>query len=67
MVNPKKLLRSLMNWKMNKDNLRFAFFIALTNCVYKLVLCLMRRLTKSEKWAALFAGFLAGLCCRIDV
>ena len=65
-VNFKKLIRNLTNWNSNKDNIRWAFFIALTNAVYKLVLCLMRRVVNSEKWASLVAGFLAGLCCRID-
>ena len=41
--------------------------MALTNSVYKLVLCLMRRLIKSEKWASIIAGFLAGLCYSIDL
>ena len=36
------------------------------NGVYKLVLCVLRRLLKSDKWAAPIAGFLAGLCCYID-
>lgn len=64
--NLKKLLRNLTNLKTNADNIRWAFFIALTNAVYKFVLCLMRRLNKSEKLASLVAGFVAGLCCRID-
>lgn len=60
-------MSSFTNWKSNKDSIRWALFIALTNSVYKLTLCLMRRLIKSEKWASLIAGFLAGLSCRIDV
>lgn len=64
--NLRKLLKNLTNLKANADNIRWAFFIALTNAVYKLVICLMRRLIKSEKLASIVAGFLAGLCCRID-
>ena len=66
LANPKKLLRNLVTWKSNKDNIRFALFLALTNGVYKLVLCLMRRYCQNEKLCALVAGFLAGICCRID-
>lgn len=66
LANPRKLLRNLVSWKSQKDNLRFAFFLALMNGVYKLVLCLMRRLVKSDKIASLVAGFLAGLSCRLD-
>lgn len=64
--NFRKLLKNLTNLKTNVDNIRWAFFIALTNAVYKLVICLMRRLIKSEGLASIIAGFLAGLCCRID-
>lgn len=66
LANPRKLLRNLVTWKSQKDNLRFALFLALTNSVYKLVLCLMRRQVQSDKIASLVAGFLAGFCCRID-
>ena len=66
LINPMKLLKSLINWKSNKDSVRWALFIALTNSVYKLVLCLTRRLCKSEKLASIVAGFFAGLCCIID-
>ena len=64
--NVRKLIKNLTNLKTNTDNIRWAFFIALTNAVYKLVLCLMRRMIKSEKYASIIAGFLAGLCCGID-
>jgi len=63
---PSKLGKNLVSWKSNKDNLRFALFLALMNGVYKLVLCIMRRIVKSDKYASLIAGFVAGLCCRLD-
>lgn len=40
--------------------------MALMNGVYKLVLCVLRRLLKSDKWAAPIAGFFAGMCCYLD-
>ena len=62
--NLRKLLKNLTNFKTNADNVKWAFFIALTNAVYKLVICLMRRIHKSEKLASLVAGFLAGYSAK---
>ena len=61
-----KLRKNLFSWKENKDHLQFSLFIGLMNGIYKMVLCLMRRLYKSDKPAALVAGFCAGLCLAID-
>ena len=36
------------------------------NGTYKIVLCSLRRLLKSDKLAAPIAGFFAGLCCQFD-
>ena len=49
------------------DNLRFATFLAVMNASYKLVLCVLRRYLKSDKYAAPIAGFVAGLASVIDV
>ena len=65
-ANPKKLLLNLMSLKSQKDNVRFALFMALMNGVYKMVLCIMRRVFKKDEIASPIAGFLAGLCCCLD-
>jgi len=59
--NPKKLIKNLRNVKNTKDNFRFALFAALMNAIYKIVLCLMRRLGISDKINSIVAGFLSGL------
>ena len=66
-TNVSKLLKNLASWTQSKDNLRFALFFALMNTVYKFVLCMLRRVTNSDKFNALIAGFIAGLMSRIDV
>ena len=66
LTNIKKLRKNLMSWKSNGDNLRFAFFLALMNAVYKLVLCIMRRFVKNDKYCAPVAGFVAGLASYLD-
>jgi hypothetical protein len=66
-TNIKKLQRNLTSMKSNKDNLRFALFLAVMNASYKLVLCFMRRYLKSDKLAAPIAGFVAGLFSGLDV
>ena len=63
----KKLLKNLTSLKSNKDNLRFAFFLALMNATYKLFLCILRRIVKNDKICAPIAGFIAGLTCRLDL
>ena len=65
--NFKKLVRNLLSYKSNKDNVRWAVFLALMNATYKFFLCIFRRIFKSDKMAAPFAGFLAGLTSAIDV
>ena len=66
-TNPRKLLKNIRNIKSTQDNFRFAFFAALMNAVYKLVLCLMRRFGISDKVNSLVAGFLAGLVSYFEV
>lgn len=66
-TNVKKLLKNLKSRKSNMDNLRFATFLAVMNASYKLVLCVLRRYLKSDKYAAPIAGFVAGLASAIDV
>lgn len=66
LANPKKLLSNLMSLKSQKDNARFAIFMALMNGVYKLALCILRRIFKKDEIASPIAGFLAGLCCILD-
>lgn len=56
----------MLSLKANKDNIRIAFFVGLMNGVYKLVLCSMRRIFKNDRVASIIAGFIAGLCIRID-
>jgi|TARA_B110000285_G_C14995661_1_gene548693 hypothetical protein len=66
-TNINKLLKNLTSRKSNMDNLRFAVFLAVMNASYKLVLCVLRRYLKSDKYAAPIAGFVAGLASAIDV
>ena len=66
LTNIKKLMRNLKSWKSNRDNLRFAFFLALMNALYKLVLCVLRRFLKNDKYCAPIAGFVAGLASFLD-
>ena len=65
--NFKKLLRNLTSRKSNKDNIRFALFMALMNFTYKFVICVMRRFQISDQINAPVAGFLAGLMSYLDV
>ena len=65
-TNIKKLLKNLMSWKSNQDNVRFALFLAVMNAVYKLVLCILRRFIKKDKYCAPIAGFIAGLASYLD-
>ena len=64
--NFKKLVRNLTSIKSNKDNVRFAVFMAMMNFTYKFVLCVMRRFKISDKINAPVAGFIAGLMSYID-
>ena len=64
--NLKKLIGNLMSYKSNKDNVRFALFMALMNATYKTVLCVMRRLKFDDKINAPVAGFIAGLLSYLD-
>ena len=64
--NFRKLYRNLTSFKSNKDNLRFAIFMALMNFTYKFVLCFLRRFKISDKINAPIAGFIAGLMSYID-
>lgn len=64
--NIKKLFKNLTSMKSNRDNIRFALFLALMNAVYKLFLCILRRIIKNDKICAPVAGFVAGLTCRLD-
>ena len=66
-TNMKKLLKNLTSMKSNKDNLRFALFLAVMNASYKLALCFLRRYLKSDKLAAPIAGFIAGLFSALDI
>ena len=65
--NPKKLLKNLTKYESNKDNFRFAIFLALMNTSYKFLLCFLRRYIKSDKIIAPIAGFIAGLFSILDV
>jgi len=65
--NPKKLVKNLLSYKSNKDNVRFALFLALMNATYKMVLCILRRYFESDKKSAPIAGFIAGLWSILDV
>ena len=65
--NPKKLLKNLMKYESNKDNLRFALFLTLMNSSYKFILCFLRRYLSSDKMIAPIAGFIAGLFSILDV
>lgn len=65
-TNLSKLYKNLTSRKSNKDNLRFAVFMAIMNASYKLLLCFLRRYLKSDKLAAPIAGFIAGLASAID-
>ena len=58
--NLRSLLKNIMNYKSNKDNVIFALFLALINCTYKFLLCLLRRFIKNDKINSLIAGFIAG-------
>ena len=65
-ANPIKFLKKLLTFKDQSDNIRFALCYTVINAVYKLVLCLSRRVFKNDKIGAALAGFLSGLCCFID-
>ena len=65
--NLKKLIANLLSFKSIKDNMRWALFLAIMNATYKFFLCIFRRILKSDKYAAPFAGFLAGLTSKIDL
>ena len=65
--NPKKLLKNLMKYKSNKDNFRFALFLALMNATYKMMLCILRRYYNNDRKSAPIAGFIAGLWSILDV
>lgn len=65
-VTPKRLIQNLLSKKSWQDNFKFVMFVAAMNGTYKLVLCTLRRLLKSDKLAAPIAGFCAGLCCMFD-
>lgn len=65
-INFRKLFKSLLSYKNNKDHIRFALFVALMNAVYKFFLCALRRVLKCDKKAAPIAGFIAGLCLGFD-
>ena len=66
LFSPAKLAKNLLSWKSGVDSFRIALFVGLVNGVYKLVLCIMRRLTRSNKISSIVAGFVAGLCIRFD-
>lgn len=66
-TKPAKLVKNLVSAKSQTDNLRFALFFVAMNVVYKLVLCICRRYFKDDKVGSALGGFLAGLCCYIDV
>ena len=61
-----KLIKNLTSTEVLMDNLKYALFCAMMNTTYKLVLCLMRRLFKSDKVSAPIAGFMAGLWSAIE-
>jgi len=61
-----KLFKNLKSWKSQRDNLRFALFWSLMSTVYRLILCLLRRILKTDKLAAPIAGFIAGLMSIIE-
>ena len=65
--NPAKFLRNLLDPKEIKDNVRFAVCYAAINAVYKITLCLSRRVFKDDRIGSAIGGFLSGLCCYIDV
>jgi hypothetical protein len=65
-VNPRKFLSNLLDMKQNFDSMRFAIFAAFMNGIYKMVLCIMRRYSKSDKVNAAVAGFASGLALAID-
>ena len=65
--NPKKLLKNLMKYSSNKDNVRFALFLALMNATYKMMLCILRRFQNNDRHSAPIAGFIAGLWSILDV
>ena len=62
----KKLLKSLTNVANIKDTLRFGLFLAIMNGVYKLLLCILRRILKDDRLAAPIAGFFAGLISSME-
>jgi hypothetical protein len=65
-MNPVKFLQNIFNIKKSLDSVRFALFLSCMNAVYKLVLCLMRRICKDDRKNSSVAGFLAGLTLIID-
>lgn len=65
--NLKKLIKNITSYSSNRDNARFALFMAAMNALYKFFLCILRRILKSDKLAAPIAGFLAGLASAIDL
>ena len=48
------------------DSAKFGLFLMLFNSLYKLALCLLRRLFKSDRIAAPIAGFISALSIAFD-
>ena len=65
-TNSKKLIANLFSLKSFKDNIQFALFVGLLTGIYKMALCILRRIFKDDKIATPIAGFLAGTAAFIE-
>lgn len=64
--NPKKLLANLINPKSQKDNVKFALFLALMNATYKALLCTLRRFVKDDRFNSVVASVLAAFWISME-
>lgn len=62
----RKLFLKLFDSVLLADTCRFALFFSLMNSVYKMILCLLRRLCANDRVNALIAGFCAGLVSSLE-
>lgn len=56
LMRPKTILKNLFSIKSLLDTGRFSLFVVLFNISYKIMLCSLRRVTKSDKISSIIAG-----------
>ena len=67
-AKPAKLMQRLLKGKSISESAKFGLFVMCFNTLYKLVLCVMRRLgSLDDRKNAPVAGFISALSLMIDV